>query len=190
MDILFSILGGISAKIYDDMSDNGLLTNKLIEELLKGSQWVFLTLISHNDFNFTSFIFFINFLNLITNWNAWYDYEISLQILYVLFIPLSFSTRKQLSFVDMLYILCFSICMGLEPLIITEEYSQRKFLFRSITTLVIYIGLFVGHYNGVSWSLLKVGMYSLGYALVSSIFQLYMLTQNNDNILQTLVLHS
>lgn len=191
MDYILPLLGGISCKIYDDLQDNNLLTNEVFKECLKASQWILLTLLSYNDFNFTVFIHLINVLNAISNWDEWnYGYETSLLVMYPMILFLNLSTRKSLNFIDIFYIICFCLCMGIEPLLIQEEYSPRKFMFRFGLSGVIYVGLFISYYLGVSWSFLKVGIYSLGYAVTSSIFQLYMLEQHNDVIFQTVVLHT
>lgn len=181
MDYIIPIIGGISCKLYDDLYDNNILTNEVYKECLKAIQWITLTLMSYNDFNFTVFIGLINGLNAISNWKEWnHGYETSLLLIYPVFLLISYSTRTSMSYIDMFYVTCFSICMAFEPLIIKEEYSPLKFITRAGLTIFIYVGLFVSHYFGVSWSFLKVGIYSVGYAFVSSIFQLYMLVKHND----------
>lgn len=189
MNILIPFLGGISAKLYDDLDDNNFLTNDMFRECLKGSQWIILTLMSYNDFNYTFFNYLINLLN---SFGGHFEqpYETSLLILYPFFLILSFSTRFIPSILDVLYSLCFVSIMAIEPFVITEEYSHRKFAMRVVSLLIMYVGVFVGYHLGVSWNFLKQGIYGVGYALVSCIFQLYMLSQDNDRLLQTLVLRT
>lgn len=191
MEFILPILAGISCKLYDDLNDNKLLTNEVFKECLKGSQWILLTLLSYNDFNFAVSNYIINLLNAINNWNEWnHGYETSLLILCIFFIPISFSSRKPASYMDIFYILWFIVCMSIEPLITTEEYSIKKFLQRCIAFVYSVSGVVIGLYFNVSMSFIKISLYAIGYTLISSIFQLYMLSQDNDRLLQTLVLHS
>jgi hypothetical protein len=181
MDFILPIIGGISCKLYDDLNDNHFLTNEIFKESLKGSQWILLTLLSHNDFNFALVNYLINVANAISNWKEWnHGYETSLLILCSIFIPISFSTRKSVSYMDILYIVCFVVAMAVEPLIISEEYSIRKFLHRSLSIISLVSTVCFGLYFNVSISFIKLGLYGIGYFLTSSIFQGYMLIKNND----------
>ena len=181
MEYLISFLGGLSCKIYDDLFDNKLFKNDIFEESLKGTQWIILTLMSYNDFNFTACFYLINLLNAMPNWNAWdIGYEKSLLILYPVFLLLSFSTRQSLTLFDLLYVLTFCVGMGIEPLLIKEEYSIRKLIVRSFLSISMFAWILIGHYFNVSWSFLKVAIYGLGYIITSSIFQLYMLNRDDE----------
>ena len=44
-----AFLAGLLAKVYDDLTDNHMI-NPLGQEILKGLQWMLLTLLSYNDF--------------------------------------------------------------------------------------------------------------------------------------------
>lgn len=181
MDFVLSFLGGVSCKAYDDLYDNNLLKNDILKESLKGSQWILLTLLSHNDFNFSIIALIVNGLNAIFNYAEWnHGYETSLMILYPVFLILSFSTRKWLTYMEVFYLLFISGSMIFDPLVITEEYSFRKFIQRNLIFLVSVFSVLIGLYFNLSMSILKLGMYSAGYFITSSIFQGYMLVKHND----------
>jgi hypothetical protein len=65
--------------------------------------------------------------------------------------------------------------MGLEPLIIKEEFSYRKFIVRTIALINSILGIVLGIYLGVSPSLVKISCYATGYFLFPSGFQAYLL---------------
>ncbi len=104
MDYIIPLIGGITCKLFDDLDDNNFLTNDLFREFLKGIQWITLTLMSYNDFNFSVVAFVINVVNAISNWGtAWNNgYEKSLLILYPVFLFLSYSTRKKINLIESL----------------------------------------------------------------------------------------
>ena len=189
MDISLPFIGGIVCKLYDDLYDNNILTNETFKEILKGSHWITLTLSSYNDFNFTIIALFINFMNFLFNSSAWlYPYETSVMSLYPIFLFLSFPIRKSIGYVEVFYLLFMTGGMIWDPLVMTEEFSHRKFLQRTLVAICSLIGIVGGLYFDVSFSFIKLSIYSLGYFLSSSIFQLYMLNQDNDKVLQTIAL--
>jgi hypothetical protein len=178
MDYLYAFLGGVTAKMYDDMYDNGMIGGHF-QEILKGSQWILLTLLSYNDFNFALLNYIGNALNAINNWSQWnYSYERALLWLAPLFLIISFSTRSMLNIYDILYISVFFLTMCLEPLFITEESSTRKLYTRILSTVGGIIGILLGLYFGIKMCCIKIGFYSIGYCLVSSGFQIYLLTRS------------
>ena len=184
MDYFYAFLAGFTGKIYDDFKDNNLLKNNILKESLQGSQYILLTLLSHNDFNFALIFYFINVLNAYTNWNAWnFPYEKSLLILYPFLVLISYSTYFIPQIKDFIYILFFMICMAFEPLIITEEFSSRKLFTRLISIIFSVIGIVGGIYYEISPSIIKNSYYALGYTLFSSFFQAHLLLNKPISII-------
>lgn len=178
MDYLLPLLSGIVAKIYDDLHDNNLLNNDMLKESLKGSQWILLTLLSYNDFNFSIIAYFANVLTVFSNWKEWdYPYEKSLLILYPFLILLSFPTRKMFSVLEILLMLGIGIGMWIEPYSIDEEYSYRKFIQRIIQTIFSILSLGIVIYFDLSSAFLKLMLFSIGYNFVSSLFQYYLINK-------------
>lgn len=192
MDIVFSLVYGISIKLYDDLIDNKIINDEFQIELLKGLQLVSLTAISIRDFNFSLFFILMNLLSLCADVKSYTDntFYISLAVISPIILVSSFSYRTPVNFVSILYVCCFLSFFALEPHLIKEEYSHRKFIIRILTSIVVFVGLFVGKYFNVSWSFLKIGITCLAYIFTSSVFQLYMLSQSNDIVLQTMVLRT
>jgi hypothetical protein len=176
MDYTYACLGGIVAKVYDDLSDNDLL-DPLVGEILKGCFWILLTLLSYNDFNFSVLNYGVNALNAYSNPSGYKDpYETTLLILAPFFILISYSTAFFPSVKDLMYILTFVVGMFLEPLFVTEEFSFRKLLMRVFFCISSVVWVIVGVYMGVAPSYIKLLCFGIGYFFVSAGFQAYLLT--------------
>lgn len=192
MEILVSAVTGIAIKVYDDISDNKFTVSETYLEVLKTFQIVGLTILSIHDFNFSLFLCLMNILSFVGDPSAYVtdQFHKSILILYPILVILSFPYKTQLNIVSILYVLCFLTFFAVEPYIVPEEYSEKKGVIRLITSVVVFIGLFVGHYFGVSMSFLKIGIICLGYIFTSTLFQFYILSQNNDKLLQAITLHA
>jgi len=191
MDYIVPLIGGISCKLYDDLYDNNILSNEVFKECLKGIQWVSLALMSYNDFNFTVIAMIANGANAIFNNDGWNNpYETSLLFVYPIFLLISYSTRKAINLIEIFYLTFIFFGMMWDPIVITEEYSHRKFIQRVLVFMSSIIGLAGGLYFNISMSFIKLTLYSTGYFLTSSIFQLYMLEKDNDDLSKTISLHT
>ena len=174
----FAVLGGASAKIYDDIIDNNIPMNETVLESLKGIQWISLTAISLNDFNLTLVMYAFCILNWFANPDAFViPYEISLLILYPFFFIWNFSTASFFSFKD---IFCILIIIGsavFEPVIHKfihyTEGSAEKFLLRLSSAIITFAVLMIGKEIDISSSIITFIIYSLTYTTVSAIFQGY-----------------
>jgi hypothetical protein len=181
MDYVYAFLAGLVGKIYDDISDNQLTTNLTLLESLKGSQWVLLTLLSHSDFNFALLFYGINIANLIGNPNGWdFPYEQSLTIICLFFIVISYHTASFLTMYDICVLIWFLTGMLIEPIIITEEYSYKKLISRTIIFIGLCCGLLFAAYFSVSLSIKKIIIYSIAYAITSITFQMYLLSRTTS----------
>jgi hypothetical protein len=177
MDTLLSILGGILCKVYDDLNDMKLLSSDRLNEILKGSQWIILTLLSIYDFNFSILLYFIHYVNFIMIPSEWSNpYESSLLYIFPILILLSFQTRTYYSALDSLVFLGLVTLFAIEPLLIAEEISYRKLFFRvGCSCLGLLVILFSSHYK-VSSSIIKIMWYLVGYSTTSLFFQGYELS--------------
>lgn len=177
MDTLLPVLGGILCKVYDDLNDMKLLTSDRLNEILKGSQWMILTLVSIHDFNFSILLYFIHYVNSIMVPSEWSNpYESSLLYIYPILILLSFQTRTYASAADTLVFLGLVTLFAIEPLLITEEISYRKLFFRvGCSCIGLLVILFSSHYR-VSSSIIKIMWYLVAYSTTSLFFQGYQLS--------------
>ena len=189
MEYLFALVGGVSAKLYDDIVDEGFEVSDTIKESLKGIQWITLALISINDFNFTIMNYIKNVLNHLGNSEAYKNpYEFSLLLVYPIFLVLSFHTIQYPNLMYILGFLIFSTGMFIEPFIIVENVSYRKMIIRLImaclcigvfilwNSLKISENLFEPYLNlRATPSLLKICLYAGGYFLTSAIVQYYLI---------------
>lgn len=187
MDIFLALLGGVSCKLYDDLKDMKLIKSEKLNEILKGSQWMLLTLLSMYDFNFSILVYIINFTNSSLNPEEWSDaYESSLLYLYPILILLSFHTRKYISIGDSVVFICIVLFMSIETALVTEESSYTKLLSRSILALISIVLVSIVSYStnsfNISLSVIKIVYYLIGYTITSIFFQAYNLYSITDPI--------
>ena len=202
MEYIYPLIGGISAKLYDDIVDEGFEVNDTFKEALKGAQWITLALASIGDFNYSIITYVINFLNHWANPEAYkFPYEFSLLCLYPIFILLSFHTRKSLTLMDYLITLSMCLAMFIEPMIIIENASYRKLIIRSSSVAVficaVIFGLYFNTFSSflnldyftlyfnlptislnISTAVLKLLFYGIGYFATSSLFQIYLINKS------------
>jgi hypothetical protein len=178
MDYLYAFLGGLTCKIYDDLNDNGMIGGH-VQELLKGSQWILLTLLSYNDFNFSIFAYIANGLNALVNWKEWnHPYETSLLVLYPFLLFISFWSRSYLNMYDIIVAVYIVMTLLIEPILFKEEYSTTKFYSRVYALVLSFVAICIAPYFDISPFLVKFLYYSLGYDLFSTGFQAYLLTRS------------
>ena len=176
----FAILGGASAKIYDDIIDNNIPMNETILESLKGLQWITLSTMSINDFNFTAVMYAFCLFNWFVNPEAFgIPYEHALLIVYPLFMLWNFPTASSFSFLDGVSIILI-ICIAMfEPILhLFIDYSEgsiEKLLIRYIVGVGTMASILIGYDMGISSSILKFMIYSLSYVICSVGFQAYIL---------------
>lgn len=171
-------MSGISAKLYDDLTDNHLLEDKTMKEILKGSQWILLTLISQTDFNFALPFYLTAFANSISDTEAFVSpYERSLLFLYPFLLLISLPTIKAFTFGDFIFASLTTLGLLTEPFINNEEYSYRKLGTRFLAFLWTLIML---RFFTFSTSVMKAIYFFLGYSFISCCFQVYMTSQNPE----------
>lgn len=170
----FAILGGASAKIYDDIIDNKIPMNETILESLKGLQWISLTAVSLNDFNFNVIMYAFCLFNWIANPKAFETpYETALLTLYPLFMLWNFHTALFFSLKD---IICILIIVGtavIEPFIHYTDGSVEKLLLRTCSSIMNFACILIGKEIGLSSSIIMFLYYSSTYMIVSAGFQGY-----------------
>ena len=186
MESLISFIAGISNKVYDDIVDNNIEINDTAKESLKGIQWTTLTVLSINDFNFTLLNYIINILNHFGNPDAYKEpYEFSLLLVYPFLLLLNYHTAESLDLINIFVIIPFLIVMYIEPYFITHDLSSMKLISRILISIGLCITLVLNNHIPFSTSVIKLVIYSLGYAITSSLFQFYMLyikdKQNADD---------
>jgi hypothetical protein len=201
MEYIYPLIGGISAKLYDDIVDEGFEVNDTFKEALKGAQWITLALASIGDFNYSIITYVLNVLNHWGNPEAFkFPYEFSLLCVYPIFILLSFHTRTSFTIMDYLIILASCLAMFIEPMIIIENASYRKLIIRSSSVVVficvVIFGLYFNTFSSflnldyftlyfnlptsslnISTAVLKLLFYGIGYFAMSSLFQVYLINK-------------
>lgn len=183
-----SFLGGLSAKLYDDMSDNKLLKkyyNKTFMEFLKGLHFITFTTISIYEPLFFISEFFANVLNHLANENAYKDhYEYSLLFSFVLlFFIIDYSKISCVGLMDIIFIIGLLCSLYVEPILmsyfnVNKEFSFEKMVVRSILTLGGILAYRLSTHNAVKC----IFAYGIGYLLCSAIIQMYSINKKRKKI--------
>ena len=98
MNTIIPLIGGITAKVYDDIVDTNIKVTDTFKESLKGIQWVTLTLMTINDFNFTFFIYIMTILNYLGNPDGYnMPYEYSLLLVFPFLMLLNYNTIEYIN---------------------------------------------------------------------------------------------
>jgi hypothetical protein len=177
---LLSLFAGACCKLYDDLDDNELLESfktPFILEVLKGFHYVSFTSISLQSAAFFYFNYFLNFLHLLTNKNAYSNpYENSVIFTFgILFFILNKSDLfVDFNFYDLICVVFGSVLMYTEHLICPDEISMKKLLCR----IIFFIGFPLGTL-WMSWiqspAIEYSCWYQIGYGIISSFVQYYSL---------------
>lgn len=170
------LLGGISAKVYDDIIDEKIEVSDVVKEGLKGLQWMILALLSVDDFNFIFIFYVMNLLNYIGDPSAFSgSYEFSLLVMVPLLFLFNFNTIHSFHYIDIICVIGFLILFYIEPYFMPNNVSYAKLIHRSIGTILFIVFLCWSDYLHISPSIMKITTYLIGYGTVSIIFQLYLL---------------
>lgn len=172
MDIIASFIAGAVAKFYDDGVDMKFIENEYFKKFLETFHCYLLGALAMNNFTFSVINIIINSLNFLANNEAFENpYEFSLLAAAPIFLFFSYYSREYLNFTDFIFIFILSITLFLEPFIVKEERSPRKFFFRLCTFFVFVFFLFINFNLSKGIYLLLVN--SVGYLLISAIIQGY-----------------
>jgi bacterioferritin (cytochrome b1) len=122
MDIFIALLAGSTAKLYDDLVDNKLITNEYHIKMLETLQCFLLGGLSINNFTFSIIASTITICNYIGGKGQYSNpYEFSLIAMYPIFVILSYSKREYLNLYDWLLFLFLCVVLALEPILIKED---------------------------------------------------------------------
>lgn len=162
---------GAACKIYDDLNDNGYLQNPTHKRLLEGFQYITLTLISSSDFALACFFYTANVLNAMSNPTEWAKpFETSILSLYPILIAVSFGSAMMVTFTDILALGAMVASLAVEPSLIPEEVSVRKFGVRFGCVYLFALALLC--MTSLSRTSTTLLWYGIGYFGVSSMFQM------------------
>jgi hypothetical protein len=186
MELFVASIGGMIAKIYDDIVDN----NINVDESIKSSLWTLscfiLALLSHNDFLHSFIMYFGNFTAYMINPESFeLNNEKSLLFTYpllLLFSLLSFTSISSITFFDLLLFLLICIGAGIETYIFQEDTSIYKLSGRIIAMPLCIIGSLIKINNRpFHFGIQKLLFYSFGYVTISCILLTYKLYKQYKN---------
>jgi hypothetical protein len=98
---------------------------------------------------------------------------------------ISSHTANYLTMYDISILSWFICVMAFEPFVISEEYGFKKLTSRSLITIGLLTGLLFSYIFPVSEAIKKMIIYSLGYAITSVGFQLYLLFRTTEGSVST-----
>jgi hypothetical protein len=186
MSLILSLLGGMSAKAYDDLKDNMFLrkfSNETFMEFLKGFHYISLTTASIKEPLFFIMQYVANVFNHFGNKDAYSaPYEHSLLYSFaLLFFIIDYKNIKQLSMFDMLLVTHAWMGMLLEPAYMyyffnNSEVSFEKMILRSSFA----VGAMLGNFFAESMTLKHWYCYAGGYCAFSALVQYYSLMSMNE----------
>jgi hypothetical protein len=182
MDVLFSVIFGASAKLYDDLIDNKMIGDNLLKHIIYLITMATLSAISYKDFLFSIVLLIVNFGNHIANPDGFADNEWkALLYVYPLFVLSALGSITMPSLLEVGVLFFSFIIFTMEPLIIDEEFSVLKL----ITRLILLCGNIISYIlmkDYVSFSIQKVQFTFIGYVLVSVLSQIYLLYVERQEI--------
>jgi len=181
-----SFLGGISAKMYDDLNDNPLLhkfKHHTFMELLKGVHFISFTAISIHDPLFFIISYVANFLHYLGNLEGYSDaYEHSLIYSFMLlFFILDYRKINHVNLIDTLLMMSVCVILLIEPILMryyfqNSEYSYQKMIIRillCILTMFTYV-------MATSPTVQHLFTYFIGYGVFSVMVQYYSLMNQKE----------
>jgi len=175
MDILAACLSGIIVKIYDDTTENGIITEGLLKESLHTLSCFLLAASSVGDFTYSVQLYAYNIVNHFANSEAFSELkEKSILYIYPVIILLSLPFIKRFSIPEVIVLIGSCILSFGEASTIKEDVSLRKLIMRlCLCVLIIFIVCFGLYFDVLSISLLKLCLFGLFYLLTSSAYQSY-----------------
>lgn len=174
---IFAFVGGLSAKLYDDIEDNEefieLRKNIFLTELLKGLHYISFMSVGLTDNLFYLISYLGNLLHSFKNEEAFakpYEnsliYSFSLGLLLLNYRTI-YETIETIQMYEIFGILFFLACMFIEPFFIKSETSLLKLCVRISLTFISVLLYFLCAIPTNKY----IFLYSCGYMLSSSIVQ-------------------
>ncbi len=189
-----SLFAGIIAKIYDDLYDNDLyetfgIKNKIfITEILKCLVSICIVILSLKNIYFFIWLALVNIVSYFMKPDEYGDYEIALLISMPILIPflnydILLKNINNVCLILLVYIIGYIFWEGKSG-VIEDEYSLKKLIQRSTSTIFLIILLFFNFYTEyLSIDINYVIICIIGYLFTSSLFQAFLLYKNSKDAL-------
>lgn len=198
MDIFASALSGFVMKLYDDLTENKIVTDGILKECIHSLSCFLLGATAMNDFTYTLLLYIVNLGTHYGNSDAFSaDKEKSILYMYPIFFIITLPTIRQLSVFELLIAIIAIIISFNEGATIKEEVSFRKLTMRLAICGIILVMIPIGLYFTIlSGSLLKLCLVGLFYLLTSCAYQSYELffknveVKINDQFIKNITLSS
>jgi len=175
MDILATCLSGAVAKIYDDLTENNIITDGFFKESLHTLSCFLLVCSAMNDFTYGVLLYSVNVFANFGDKDAFSeDKEKSILYLFPVVLILSLPYIRQFTIIELITIIVSSPLAFIESSSVKEDVSLRKFIMR-----MIFIGIIIGLIALNTWfeffssSMIKLVFFCLFYLAMSCVFQAY-----------------
>jgi hypothetical protein len=171
MSLLIPLVGGFSAKLYDDIDDNPLLRkfrNKTFIEFLKGLHFISFTTVSIYEPLFFILSYLSNMVNCASNPIAYsksYEHSLGYSFLLLFFI-IDYQKIKWIGTIDMIMVVTMIIATFIEPIIMTQYFKNSEFSFtKMIFRMLILNGMILFCLLSTSTVVQYFFAYFIGYFL-------------------------
>jgi hypothetical protein len=184
MDIISSIASGFVVKIYDDFTENGIITDGFLKESLHTLSCLLLGASAMGDFVFVLLLYSVNFINNISDARAFSELkEKSILYTYPVFFLLTLPAVRSLSVIETITLIWSCFIIYNESSIIKEEVSIRKLTSRLILIVAtVFVISCATYFNLMTKSLTKLFLFGLAYLSASCCFQAYTLYNKHVEI--------
>jgi hypothetical protein len=175
MDIIAACLSGIVVKIYDDFTENNIIQEGFLKELLHTLSCFLLAASSMNDFTYAIMQYTINLGYHFGDALSFSENkEKSILYTYPIFLFLSLTSIRNLNIIEILVLIVSTLLSFGEASLIKEEVSVRKLTIRlGWCGILILAMLLFTYFNLLTISLLKLFLFGFFYLLTSCGFQSY-----------------
>jgi hypothetical protein len=175
MDIIAACLSGVVVKLYDDLTENNIIKEGFIKELLHTLSCFLLAISSTNDFTYSLMVYAMNLAHHYSNPESFSQLkEKSILYIYPIFLLLTLPSIRQLQITEIIILLFTCVGSFAEGSIIKEDVSVRKLIMRS-SLILILVGLIIFgiYFKFMSTSVIKIFLVVIFYFTTSCCFQIY-----------------
>jgi hypothetical protein len=175
MDILATCLSGIVVKVYDDFTENNIIQEGFLKEVLHTLSCFLLAGSSMNDFTYAIMQYTINLGYHFGDSLSFSEHkEKSILYTYPIFLFLSISSIRKLNIIEILVLIISTLLSFGEASLIKEDVSLRKLTIRLGWCSILILAIFLfGYFDLLTISLFKLFLFGFFYLLTSCGFQSY-----------------
>jgi hypothetical protein len=170
---------GVVTKLYDDLTDNSIISDGVVKEGLFSLLCFLVGAVSYNDFTFSSIFYSANIFAFLGGPESYESTkEKSLLYSFPFIVLLSLFSFSSISYIEVLLLLFAIIVIFVEAIVIKEDVSLRKLIIRVVLSIILSATIAGGlTVLPISKSFLKLLFFGLAYLSTSIVYQIYSLKE-------------